>query len=280
MEIDNLVKVTVGAAVVIIMIVAFAIPVMSGFTESSDGTNADNSRSSPSLVGVNASTTIEIDSTGEWKFNGVASDLERPALYTEDVMFSTSGSSTIVVTDVGGSINFITSAELSFDGSRLSGTYTEYESSATENIDVSTSTVLVLARTSDFTDEWVNDDKIYCKYSSGGEFFVNSDSTLLATVGNTGALWGTYDSMELKLGISQDSYAQIDVVTTDNASLEIVSADMSDNTTLYIPQTYYTSFPTEAQVSGAAATIIDILPLIMVIGVLIAAVGIFLHVRG
>lgn len=290
METDNIVKVTVGAAVVIIMIVAFAIPVMSGFTESSPGetgTNTGVSNPEWGIYGVEDGTTItKTGSSADILFNGVAPQATSIYIFTDNycVRFTDDNDYYIPYDGTAQDVNIINTADLSINNGILSGTVKVINTSGSGNTTISDRLIFVI---SDEAESCMTDIG-YVAVNSGTSdmtpFFINEDRDIYGIYIDTfpsGLYMGPYGSiqtfyvpysqttpptMSLSTGMSDGDAMQITGFTTD--------PDLGNKELyLFVPSEYYIEVPVVPQVSGAAATIIDILPLIMVVGVLVAVVG-------
>lgn len=285
MEIDNIVKVTVGAAVVIIMIVAFAIPVMSGFTESSDGETGTNTPTtnidddpSKGLFELKPGITLTWDG-GVTTVNGdtVTTDASHFTMFAFDGIQVGVTSMYAILYESSG-LSQIQEITAVWDGSTLSVTTNN------DNFTVASAYAFMMYYPSQSvpSGDWISDNDyvmIYDFDASTPTFqpaYVNED-TIIVNMGAAGKQnIGTYDDIP-PLG----SGDMIEFTTGDSegSAIQLTGATGEGLLAVFVPETYYISEPVEAQVSGAAATIIDIMPLIMILGAVVATVATFTYYR-
>lgn len=279
MEIDNIVKVTVGAAVVIIMIVAFAIPVMSGFTESSPGETGTNTPTSDQIAAYipKSGTTFDFDTDTATIDSTNYQPYQIESISFDNYNISYDGSYIVRIFDSSETISTALEVNLTYDGSRVTGTVMYRGSSVSDypvlSIDVYDPNLLVYTRNMD-SPTWA--EQTWVEWDESGTYYIDPDSFLFIGISNEGYIRGTLDNLTTYYLSNPDAQANIETSATDNESLEIIGFTTTpelSSTHFMVPQTYHTVQPVEPQVSGAAATIIDILPLIMVVGVLVAVVG-------
>lgn len=271
MEIDNIVKVTVGAAVVIIMIVAFAIPVMSGFTESSPGETGTNEYTSGNYAVYipKAGTSITL-TDGALNING-----EDFIDYNSTISFGNcmlSLMSDYYSIEIFGDQYLRSSTHafnLTYDGNRVTGII---ETTTKGDLSIDTETAIYLENNSDSDADYVWAETALYAWSDGADYHTNSNTVLYAIYGNVAFYRGTVNDM-IYYGTGDESMTITTTAAGDDSLIITGVSTTTLNTYLYVPETYYAVEPVEPQVSGAAATIIDILPLIMVVGVLVAVVG-------
>lgn len=286
MEIDNVIKVTVGVVIAIIMVVAFAIPVFSGFTESNPGvpgTNAGMDDPDYSLYVLEPNTTITFTKNndegtvtiGDWTTQ-ITNDGVYFAIATTGFSISMISNSTIMAI-FKGSMQVVggDQATIIYNGSSI-----ELQS-ANVNFNGDASDVVAVLEKQSAKPDWAKNDEYVqiSNYSSNKELdaYVNPESVIYASAGNTGILlFGTYNNMVVNVdsGLGERSIS-FETQTTGDA-IHLISYTPSESSAYYnmfVPATYYLELPVKAQVSGAIATIIDILPLIMVVGIMVAVAG-------
>ena len=285
MEIDNIVKVTVGAAVVIIMIVAFAIPVMSGFTESSPGEtgeNSDISDANRSLYSIEdaASIVLTLGKPTTMKINDDTIELKNDSgissIFTDEMSVGYTPNNDLLFIQDNVFDSFSGTATINFDGSHLSITYDD----TTKEFDPDYLYVIIPKQTS--KPIWAGEIDYVQISTDNGEStvnaYVNPESTIVASAtGSPVPFVGTYDDVKqvlLPFPMEQKyAFNYEDLGTYIKLNSYTVNGEAGSQYYTFVPTTYYMELPVEPQVSGAAATIIDILPLIMVVGVLVAVAG-------
>ena len=277
MEIDNVIKVTVGAAVAIIMVVAFAIPVFSGFTESSQGSEAANNGGSAASLGVlydlSEGQTIELNTTSKTTTvnEGSPQEMLPTSIITDTIVMTwiANGDYHLRIGDVFES-DLYSNITLSYDNGVISGTATPTDG---EPVDINEPTKRFVM----YVEKELNgiqtqtDYQVSIGLTTSG--WVNENTTVYAVSSNITIGWGDYKTILMKSASSDNPDETItpEIIETNGDAI-CIKIPLSVGY-LYVPTDYYIELPNEPEVSGAAATIIDILPLIMVVGILVAVAG-------
>lgn len=295
METNQFVMATVGIVVVFLVIITAAIPIIGGFTESSPGETAENSAVSDittSLYTVNDGTTFSItmDELNKLYVNGAIYG-EYSFVLFDDYVLPISSSITSLFIPEQTTAAIIREMSLTVNDSGITGTITTV--SPTSTISINSTDPVYLALDHEYNDvapEWatpIDDMVLVSTDSSTIDAYVNSDSDIitLRLDGYITGFWtGTYDDLVPHGSVGNSSPAFTAENNDGVVHLTGVSGagDGSMGDTLlniFVPKTYYSILPVEPQVSGPVADMVNLVPLLLVVGLIIAAVAAFITLK-
>ena len=303
MNIGNMARSIIGVTVVMIVIITVAIPIIGQFTEEGEGTSGTNpyytplgtADESPSMYYylIDNANTLEWDTSSGFTLNdeplGSATqwyvyifNLSEQTQYVirslpgEDKVFlfeNGSGSSTAMIEHMR-----VENGLLYTDDSDYlqvnAGTVLFGWVGPIDALDSQQSYIQILGADASGTktlDEslYVNDgDVLFALFGIFANIGLADEPRVeLGDIGNVGSRW---NDVTLNLAATDNDSFKIDSVSYSKYYL-----DSTDKLMLVFPPTYYTELKSDAPVSGATGDIIAIIPLIMVVGVLIGAVGLF-----
>ena len=290
METNQFIRATVGVVVVFLVIIAVAIPIIGGFTESSPGvaeTNKEMEDPNLSLYVLEPDTVVTFENAkatiGDWEFQfHNSSSFFCIGATGFSITMLNSGT---IMTCFNGSVQTVDGgqATITFNGSsiQLQGINVNYTGS-------SSSAVAVLENQTTKPDWASSEDYVQISdYSTGLDLnaYVNSNSVIYANSGNLGTfLIGTYDDMIMNVDtglggmeISFDTETAGDAIhlTSYTPSGPMAGSDYN----IFVPATYYTELPIEPQISGPAADMVNLVPLLLIVGLIIAAVAAFITLK-
>lgn len=288
MNTGALIKAIVAVIVAFVVIIVVAVPIIGTFTESSEGTEEQNEITN-NMYGAmfKSGTTFEYTrDAGNFQTNTITIGGEEiPAFLLKTMSFGeyyiTTSEDYLVYTvdDPNNPTSTITSLNLLYEDGRMTGTINVQGGETTDILDIDVYDPLTVASFLNFTSyrlDWVETKLI--GWSDETDYFVNEDSPLYIASRALPLFKGTIDNM---VQIRDGNTYTIDTESTDNESLKITNFSTVGVHTgyLYVPETYYTELPVEAQVSGSVAEILNILPLIFAVGAVVFAIGAFIYNR-
>ena len=298
METNQFIKATVGVVVVFLVTIAVAIPIIGGFTESSPGETGTNTGVSDpewGIYGMEDGTTItKANTNGDVLFNGTAQQAAETYLFTESycLRLTDGGDFYLPYNGPADVADIIRSMNLSIQGDILAGTV-DIMSVGGESGPRTLSDKLNFVLSSDA--ESCMTDIGYVPVNAGtadmNPFYVNQNSEIIGFYFDAAHLYGlytgSYDSlqhihipngtatpptMSLTIGTSDRDATQITGFTTD--------PDLGNKKLyLFVPSEYYIEVPVVPQVSGPVADMVNLVPLLLIVGLIIAAVAAFITLK-
>ena len=265
-------KALMAVIIAVIMVVLVAVPILTGFTEVGPGETAENNimTGQGERVGyITLDMPLEVvcdvtSGTGVDVFtiNGIPAQIPSYSLDYCYFYFENGGKIAIKDGDIG--IQDTGSNPLYWGHSKLVITEGEvYVDSSKEELSNPKGVFNVSC-------EAFNGMQLYGLIDDGVEFFVNE-----GTVCYSGGI--TYSAVAAEGEVTMTEIGGTETMTppiTFTSEGDYLSATWTQ--TVLVPVEYYTTPSTPAQVSGPVADLIDVVPLIMVVGVVVATAGVFL----
>lgn len=277
---------------VLIVIVTVAVPILAGFTESHPGETGENveiSDASTSLFELKPDSTVNItvsDDVVTMTINGTTTytnnNPDNPyAAISKNFTATTVRGNTYIYYENVASQTSTKTIDISFDGTKAT-----VDRGRPEVLTFSVDHIYVVVDKTDVTPNWAIDTTYVMVSNAQGsnaiDAYVNSDSTIVAcrsNYDNIGACFiGTYDNIIENTWHFGDHQTLSFTYESDGDAIHLTSYEVnpSDTAIIYVPSDYWIEMPDDGQVSGPVADMINILPLIFVIGALIGAVGLFI----
>ena len=302
MDIGSMARSIIGVAVVIIVIITVAIPIIGQFTEEKPGVlstnpydtafDPDDSPTQYYYYLIEETDTIEWNSDAGYTINGEHLNTDDVSLATIYIVDSSNLYSFNYSNTTGRFALYVNNEGLAEGGTYefqiLNGiVYTDIPDYPQLNATHMLIKISVIVDALSSRQSCLVID-IY-GHPGGGvidePLFINNNDVLFALTSST------YLSVKFAEGLSIEfgrignanknwSDVTLNLVATDNDSVKLDSISFvrqspAANLTIVFPSEYYTDLKSDAPVSGATGDIIAIIPLIMVVGVLIGAVGLF-----
>lgn len=296
MDISRMTTAIVAIVVMVIVVVTVAVPILTGFTESSPGETGTNTQvSNPEwgIYGMEDNTTItKANISADILFNGVAPQATSIYIFTDNycVRFTNDNDYYIQYNGTNKDVNMIEAADLSISNGILAGTVTVLNTGGGGTTMISDRLIFVMSNeaercmtdigyvainsgTSDMTPFFINEDRdiygIYIKSFPSGLYMgpYGSIQTFYVPYNQT-----TPPTMSLSTGMSDGDAMQITGFTTDPAL-------GNDKIYLFVPSEYYIEVPVVPRVSGPVADMVNLVPLLLIVGLIIAAVAAFITLK-
>lgn len=284
----------IGVVVVLIVIVSVAVPTVSYFTTPNPGESGENvevADASLSLFELKPNSTVEIigGDNPTMTINGTVYDAPDPnnpfAVVCESLTATVSNGTPYIFYQ-----NLISNSgpngriEIEYDGTKL-----DYGLN-TVNKTVFANHVYILINKTDVAPNWAIGTtyvqiSVYTDESKTVSAYVNHDSEIVAFrdnyKSNGACFFGSYDEMTentWQFGSHQTLELTYEPVG-DAFHITGYTVDPSDTATIFVPLEYYTELPDDGMVSGPAADLINLVPLLIVVGLIIAAVAAFITLK-
>lgn len=281
---------------VLIVIVTVAVPILAGFTESHPGETGENveiSDASTSLFELKPDSTVNItvsdDDAVTMTINGTTTytnnNPDNPyAAICKNFTATTARGNTYVYYENVAKQTSTKTIDISYDGTKAT-----IDTGTLSILTFSVDHIYVVVDKTDVIPNWAIDTTYVMVSNAQGsnaiDAYVNSDSTIVACRSNYDSIgacfFGTYDDMvenSYKFGNHQTLNFTYEPIG-DAIHLTAYAVDPSDTATVYVPLDYYVELPDDGQVTGPAADIINILPLIFAVGAVVFAIGAFIYNR-
>lgn len=295
-QVNPFISKVIGVVVVLIVIVSVAVPTVSYFTTPNPGESGENvevADASLSLFELKPNSTVEITSgdSPTMTVNGTVYDAPDPnnpfAMVCESLTASVNvetGTPYIYYQNsaVGSTTEQI---EIEYDGTKL-----DYSIATPDKKTVFANHVYILINKTDVAPDWAT-GTAYVQISADTNesksvsAYVNHDSEIVAFRDdyyfNGACFFGSYDEMRentWKFGSHQTLELTYEPVG-DAFHITGYVVDPSDTATIFVPLEYYTELPDDGMVSGPAADLIKLIPLLLVVGLIIAAVAAFVTLK-
>lgn len=295
-QVNPFISKVIGVAVVLIVIVSVAVPTISYFTTPNPGESGENvevTDASLSLFELKPNSTVEITGGDNptMTINGTVYDAPDPnnpfAVVCEsltasvDVRYNTPYIFYQNSASNPGSNGRIV---IEYDGTKLDYGFKTADKTVFANH------VYILINKTDVAPDWatgttfvqISADTDESKTVSA---FVNHDSEIVAFrdnyYSNGACFFGSYDDMAENtwmFGSHQTLEFTYEPVG-DAFHITGYVVDPSDTATIFVPLEYYTELPDDGMVSGPAAGLINLVPLLLVVGLIIAAVAAFITLK-
>lgn len=284
METNQFIKATIGIIVAFVILAVVAIPIIGGFTESSDGSEEENEIISFRYAAIPKSGTTLVltggpnDSAASFEIGGEEIPVLQGLSFGNYALCRFDQYELRDTSDPSGSqLILVNSFDLLYENGKLTGTMNirPVGSSATDmEIDIEDPMVVgYFLNISSFNLDWV--DVLMTAWNDGGEFHINQNSPLLVADFLPYAK-GTIHNMT---DLFESTYS-IDTEPTDNESLIVTSFTTSSPTTyLYVPISYYTESPTMPTISGPIADMVNLIPLLLVVGMVLAVLATYITLK-
>ena len=277
METNQFIKATVGVVVVFLVIIAVAIPIIGGFTESSPGETGTNEYTSGNYAVYipKAGTSITL-TDGALNING-----EDFINYNSTISFGNcmlSLLSDYYSIEIFGDqylINSTHAFNLTYDGNRVTGII---ETTTKGDLSIDTETAIYLQNKSDSDADYVWAETALYAWSDGTDYHTNSNTVLYAVYSNVAFYRGTVNDM-IYYGTGDESMTITTTAAGDDSLIITGVSTTTLDTHLYVPETYYAVEPVEPQVSGPVADMVNLVPLLLIVGLIIAAVAAFITLK-
>ena len=291
METNQFIKATVGVVVVFLVIIAVAIPIIGGFTESSPGEtgeNSDMSGANRSLYSIEdaAAIVLTLGNPTTMKINDDTIELENDggisSIFTDEMSVGYTPNNDLLFIQDNVFDSFSGTATINFDGSHLSITYDD----TTKEFDPDYLYVIIPKQTS--KPIWAGEIDYVQISTNNGEStvnaYVNAASTIVASAtGSPVPFVGTYDDVKqvvLPFPMEQNyAFNYEDLGTYIKLNSYTINGEAGSQYYTFVPTTYYMELPVEPQVSGPVADMVNLVPLLLIVGLIIAAVAAFITLK-
>lgn len=279
MNFSGVAKAAIGVAVCVIMLTVVVTPILGEFTEHSDGeTGTNEGETGYTLFRIEPGTTItynSIDAKTVVNIGGTPIDYSSQylAIMSESLVIGCDHGLFPNIS-IDHYINLSTVFSLTYDGSTVTGTLGD----TPETIAVG-DMYLMFSGSLSANSNLSESGYVYVS-EAGLPVHVNADDLLFVFFNtNSGFFFeGTYDSMEFYGdGTFIDNTVTFTAGATDGEAIELTAIEVSNKyveAVIFVPETYVITPPVEAQVSGPMASIIDLVPLIIAVGLIIATVAV------
>ena len=293
-QVNPFISKVIGVVVVLIVIVSVAVPAISYFTTPNPGESGENvevADASLSLFELKPNSTVEIagGDSPTMTINGTVYDRPDPnnpfAVVCESLTATVSTTGTPYVYHQNGASNSGNDGrlEIEYDGTKL-----DYGFGIVKT--VFANHVYILIDKTDVAPDWAI-GTAYVQISADTDesktvsAYVNHDSEIVAFrdnyYSNGACFFGSYDEMRentWQMGSHQTLELTYEPVG-DAFHITGYVVDPSDTATIFVPLEYYTELPDDGMVSGPAADLIKLVPLLLVVGLIIAAVAAFITLK-
>lgn len=294
-QVNPFISKVIGVVVILIVIVSVVVPTISYFTTPNPGESGENvevADASLSLFELKPNSTVYITGGDNptMTVNGTvydAQDLNNPfAVVCESLTATVSNTGTPytfyqnVASNPGNGGRIV----IEYDGTKLDYGF------KTADRTVFANHVYILIDKTDVAPDWAI-GTAYVQISADTDesktvsAYVNHDSEIIAFRDNyyyNGAcFFGSYDEMRentWQFGSHQTLELTYEPVG-DAFHITGYVVDPSDTATIFVPLEYYTELPDDGMVSGPAADLIILVPLLLVVGLIIAAVAAFITLK-
>lgn len=285
METNQFIKATVGVVVVYLVIIAVAIPIIGGFTESSPGETGTNSAGLYYGAELNEGTTISVQTTGTVTINDTVVSLNNVSVFTlanSDFYLTCTDNNSRISLDPSqdSAATYAGGISLTYGDGKITGTYVENTAEQeTVDVDVPLNGPLFIVITGQDPTQFSFGGERFAMMmsSSGPSIYVNPDTTIYAfRSGGSSDRYsiGTYDDMTAFFG-GTISFTE---GTPDGSAIQLTGYQGS-NMLVFAPTAYYIEMPVEPQVSGLVADMVNLVPLLLIVGLVVAVVGMFVYWR-
>lgn len=306
METNQFIKATVGVVVVFLVIIVVAIPIIGGFTESSPGEMAENASTIETtddtfLAALSPGATVSVTETEQMTINGnelpisfgSSTNLGYSYIVTKDIVICVNGANSTMVTYNNDVVLNPFPVNLNWSGTELSASFINTNASnepVSFTVPCTEMFIYGIAGADFDMNSMLNQIGAGPEYakleeSGGTPVYVNQD-TMVIVPSNNRLLFGigTYDNVEYNILPSGSSPSiSFSLGEPDGSAIQLTGYENSGNLpaykVAYVPMVYYISEPTEAQVSGPVADMINLVPLLLIVGLIIAAVAAFITLK-
>lgn len=281
MDLINIPKSLIGIVAIIIVVVSVAIPILHTLTEEKDATIGTN-EGSPVIIANPDSTMTYTRSTREIVIDGITCYASRD--YTSPIMTIIQFDTYIVKIDSnGGLMNYSeqTGSGLSYSGRDMTysdGVLTLIHRSG--NIEINATLIAVIYAVDAESNYVMSETDI--NITTGDQFYIiclkDEDGTGINGVAiySGTAEVGTVETT--RLNPSNDLWgSSISISFEDNGTY--VSPIIPQYCAIAAPVDYVSAPPVEPLASGSIGAMIDIIPIIMIAGLIIGVAGTFLYRR-
>lgn len=294
-QVNPFISKVIGVVVILIVIVSVVVPTISYFTTPNPGESGENvevADASLSLFELKPNSTVVIagGDNPTMTVNGTVYDAPDPnnpfAVVCESLTATFRTTDTPCVYHQNGAATSSTrQIEIEYDGTKL-----DYSVGTPDKKTVFANHVYILINKTDVAPDWAT-GTAYVQISADTNesktvsAYVNHDSEIVAFrheyYYNGACFFGSYDEMRentWKFGSHQTLELTYEPVG-DAFHITGYVVDPSDTATIFVPLEYYTELPDDGMVSGPAADLIILVPLLLVVGLIIAAVAAFITLK-